>query len=147
MTSVLKVSTIQDPTNSNTALSIDSNGRLGDLTMNGEGGTGNTSVRQGLAKAWCLFNGQAATPAFSDSFNCSSLVDSATGTYNPQLTNVMSSANFVSATSAHAAAVSWTAAVYVGGRTTNQMHYQTVNLSAAAVDSNPCDIASFGDLA
>ena len=102
----------------------------------------------GLAKAWALWNGQSATPAFADSFNCSSLVDSGTGIYNPQLTNAMSASNFVSATSAHAAGVAWTAAVYVGGRTTNQMHYQTVYSSnQTAVDSNPCDIVSFGDLA
>ena len=137
-----------DSSANTTAITIDSNGRLGDLTMNGEGGTGNTSVRQGLAKAWALWNGQAATPAFNDSLNCSSLTDTGTGQYNPQLTNAMSSSHFVSATSAHAAGVAWTAAVYVGGRTTAQMHYQTVQSSnQSAVDSNPCDIVSFGDLA
>ena len=112
------------------------------------GASATQSLEQGLAKAWCLFNGQEATPALVDSLNCSSLTDSATGQYNPQLTNAMSSANFVSATSAHAAGIAWTAAVYVGGRTTNQMHYQTVQSSdQTAVDSNPCDIVSFGDLA
>lgn len=137
-----------DSSANTTAITIDSNGRLGDLTMNGEGGTGNTSVRQGLAKARALFNGQLATPNLVDSLNCSSLVDSGTGIYNPQLTNAMSSSNFVSATSAHAAGVAWTAAVYVGGRTTAQMHYQTVKSSdQTGIDSNPCDIVSFGDLA
>tara|TARA_B100002019_G_scaffold193422_1_gene167411 strand:+ start:555 stop:965 length:411 start_codon:yes stop_codon:yes gene_type:complete len=120
----------------------------GDITVTSEGGAVTQSLQQGLAKAWALWNGQSATPAFADSFNCSSLVDSGTGIYNPQLTNAMSASNFVSATSAHAAGVAWTAAVYVGGRTTNQMHYQTVYSSnQTAVDSNPCDIVSFGDLA
>ena len=128
-----------------TFLTIDASEQI---TVASDGGAVTTSVQQGLAKAWCLFNGQAATPAFFDSFNCSSLTDSGTGVYNPQLTNSMSSASFVSATSAHAAGVAWTAAVYVGGRSTSQMHYQTVlSSNQTAVDSNPCDIVSFGDLA
>ncbi len=138
---------IENVTNSANAtfLTIDASEQI---TVASEGGAVTTSVQQGLAKAWCLFNGQASTPAFSDSLNCSSLTDTGTGQYNPQFTNAMSSANFVSATSGHASGIAWTAAVYVGGKTTNQMHYQTVKSSdQTAVDSNPCDIASFGDLA
>ena len=147
MTSILKVSEIQDPTNSNTALTIDSNGRLGDLTMNGEGGTGNTSVRQGLAKAWAYINGQAATAVFFDSFNCSSLTDITTGTYAPQLTNPFSSSSFSQPSCAHASGVSWCFSVYTGGKTTNQMYFTTVNTSASVVDANPVEGAAFGDLA
>ena len=133
--SELKVDTLTGKTTAN------------DITVTA-GASATMSLEQGLAKAWCIFNGQSATPTFNDSLNCSSLTDSGTGQYNPQLTNAMNSSNFVSATSAHAAGVAWTAAVYVGGRTTNQMHYQTVKSSdQTAVDSSPCDIVSFGDLA
>tara|TARA_R100001509_G_scaffold162415_1_gene133972 strand:+ start:113 stop:523 length:411 start_codon:yes stop_codon:yes gene_type:complete len=136
MASILKVDELQGKTTA------------GDITVTSEGGAATQSLQQGLAKAWCIFNGQLATPVLNDSLNCSSLTDSGTGVYNPQLTNAMSSANFVSATSAHASGVAWTAAVYVGGRTTSQMHYQTVlSSNQTAVDSNPCDIVSFGDLA
>ena len=136
-----------DSSANTTAITIDSNGRLGDLTMNGEGGTGNTSVRQGLSKGWVYFNGQAATPVFFDSLNCSSLTDSGTGMYNPQLTNSMNNAYFSAPATGHASAVSWCMAIYSGGKTTNQMHFQSVNTSAVAVDCNPCDMAIFGDLA
>jgi len=135
MASILKVDELQGIT------------AAGNITVTSEGGAATMQLQQGLAKAWAYFNGQAATPVFFDSFNCSSLIDGGTGTYNPQFTIVMSSANFSAPATGHASGVSWCAAIYSGGKTTNQMHFQSVNLTPVAVDSNPCDIAAFGDLA
>lgn len=119
----------------------------GDITVTSEGGAATQSLQQGLAKVWAYFNGQAATPVYFDSFNCSTLIDSGTGTYNPQLTNPMSNANFSAPATGHASGASWCFAIYTGGKTTHQLHFQSVNTTPAAVDSNPCEIAAFGDLA
>ena len=105
-------------------------------------------VVNGSAKAWANMDGDASTPVFRDSLNCSSLTDTATGTINPQFLSNMANSDFISVGCAHASGVAWCASVYVGGKTTNQMHFQTRQVdSASAVDADPADIASFGDLA
>ena len=105
-------------------------------------------VVNGSAKAWANMDGDAATPVFRDSLNCSTLTDTAAGTINPQFTSNMSNSNFVSVGCAHASGVAWCASVYVGGKTTSQMHFQTRQVdNTNAVDADPADIASFGDLA
>lgn len=82
-----------DSSANTTAITIDSNGRLGDLTMNGEGGTGNTSVRQGLAKSWVSAD-TGSTVATNDSFNHSSVTDNATGDESFNFTNNMSNDDY-----------------------------------------------------
>jgi hypothetical protein len=47
-------------------------------------------VVNGSAKAWCFFDGTAGTISFSDSFNGSSLSDSATGQYDMNFSSSMS---------------------------------------------------------
>lgn len=113
-----------------------------------EGTVSTQYVVSGSAKAWANMDGDAATPVFRDSLNCSSLTDTSTGTINPQFTSNMANSDFVSVACAHASAVAWCASVYVGGKTTSQMHFQTRQVdNNTAVDADPADIASFGDLA
>jgi hypothetical protein len=64
----------------------------GQTTIVGEGGTTTTSLQQGLAKSWILFNG-TSTPASRDSFNITSIGDDATGLYTLNLTNAFSDGN------------------------------------------------------
>ena len=54
------------------------------MTIRGEG-TAQTSIQQGLAKAWGNFNGEG-TIATRDSYNQSSLTDSGTGLYTVNVT-------------------------------------------------------------
>jgi hypothetical protein len=61
------------------------------LTIRGEG-SAQTSIQQGLAKAW--FNLNAATPALRDSFNITDVTDEGPGTYEPNFTSVMGNANY-----------------------------------------------------
>jgi hypothetical protein len=119
----------------------------GSISVTGEGNSTTTNLQQGLAKAWAYFNGQAATPVFFDSLNCSSLTDVGTGTQAPQLTNPFSNNHFAQPSSAHASGVSWCLGVYTGGKTTNQMYLSSVNTSAVAVDANPIEGTAHGDLA
>ena len=57
-------------TNGTTALEINSSAQM---TVKSEGGAATTSLQQGLAKAWCLFDQTA--PEIDDSFNSASLTD------------------------------------------------------------------------
>ncbi len=65
----------------------------GDVNITSEGGAVTMQLQQGLCKSWCDWNNQG-TPAVDDSFNVSSLTDTATGKTGINLTNSMSSANY-----------------------------------------------------
>ena len=62
------------------------------MTIRGEG-SAQTSIQQGLAKAWANFNG-SGTVAFRDSFNASSLADDGSGLYTTSYSNNFSSINY-----------------------------------------------------
>ena len=62
------------------------------MTIRGEG-SNQTSIQQGLAKAWLRFNGQS-TIAINDSHNVASLTDNSTGDYDYNFTNNMASINY-----------------------------------------------------
>ena len=93
MASIISVDNIRATGTSTNAITIDSSNNLGDITMNAEGGTATTSVRQGLVKAWGRFNGQG-TPAYDDSFNLGSITDNGTGNYTHAFTNNMSNGDY-----------------------------------------------------
>ena len=61
------------------------------MTIRGEG-SNQTSIQQGLTKAW--FNLNAATPALRDSFNIGSITDESTGRYEGNFTTAMGNANY-----------------------------------------------------
>ena len=63
------------------------------VTVTGENGSTQTSLQQGLAKAWNNFNG-TGTVAIRESFNVSSLTDNATAEQSSNLTNSMANANY-----------------------------------------------------
>ena len=65
----------------------------GSISVLGEGTSATTNLQQGLVKSWISFNG-TGTPAAGDSFNISSLTDSATGKYGPVMTNAMGNTNY-----------------------------------------------------
>ena len=79
-----------------TAFSINSSGVLNtsSIIVKGEG-TNTTNLQQGLAKAWSN-NNMSGTPAFNDSFNFSTITDTATGRQSLNYTNSMSNANYAS---------------------------------------------------
>ena len=65
----------------------------GSILVTGEGGSTTTNLQQGLAKAWCVFNGEG-TVAITDSNNSASLTDVAQGDYTLGFTNNMNSAAY-----------------------------------------------------
>jgi hypothetical protein len=60
------------------------------LTIRGEG-SAQTSIQQGLAKAWAALNG--STFGLKDSFNITSATDNGTGDYTFTIANDMANAN------------------------------------------------------
>ena len=76
------------------ALSKITNDGLGaSLTVTSEGGAVTTSVQQGLAKAWSIFD-QVNSNTIDDSFNISTITDRGTGSTYGNYTNSMSSVNY-----------------------------------------------------
>jgi hypothetical protein len=73
------------------------------MTIRGEG-TAQTSIQQGLAKAWFHFNG-TGTATINDSFNGASLTDSATGQFICNLTSAMSSTEYATVSASNDNAV------------------------------------------
>lgn len=74
-------------TNGTTAVEINTSAQM---TVKSDGGATTTSLQQGLAKARCLFDQTA--PEIDDSFNTSSLTDSAKGKGIINFTNNMGGA-------------------------------------------------------
>ena len=81
MASTLKINTLTGVTTA------------GSIAVTGEGNSTTTNLQQGLCKHWVNFNGEG-TPAISDSFNVTGLVDNGTGSYNVTIANDMANANF-----------------------------------------------------
>jgi len=68
------------------------------MTIRGEG-SNQTSIQQGLAKAWLRMNGEN-TPAINDSLNITSISDQATGNYRVTIANDMANATYSATTGA-----------------------------------------------
>jgi len=64
------------------------------MTIRGEG-TAQTSIQQGLVKAWANIAGQSTPASLRDSFNISSLTDVNPGDYTPNFSNNMSNDDYV----------------------------------------------------
>jgi len=65
------------------------------LTIRGEG-SNQTSIQQGLCKAWIHLTG-SGTPAAADSFNVASVTDTATGRYTINISTDFGNANYTCA--------------------------------------------------
>ena len=63
--------------------------------QNTSGGSSSTpeQIQQGRAKAWAIFSG-TGTPTLEDDFNCSSITDHGTGSYQVNFDTAFSSVNY-----------------------------------------------------
>ena len=112
------------------------------MTIRGEG-SNQTSIQQGLAKAWAVVDG-TGTIGLSDSFNCASVSDGGTGDYDVFYTNNMASANYSSPMNPSGDSF---IARSNEGRATTKVQIQTINLSDSAVDDSAVTMTAHGDLA
>tara|TARA_Y100000004_G_C8605259_1_gene282343 strand:- start:33 stop:458 length:426 start_codon:yes stop_codon:yes gene_type:complete len=111
-----------------------------------DGGTSVTqNLVQGLAKAWCKFNG-TSTLTVNDSFNISSVTDVGTGNYSPQINNNMVNEHFCAHATKRNESTNTGAQVqipsYASGSNNIQMHE-----SDSATDSSAVSYSVKGDLA
>ena len=82
---------VSDSSNA-TFLTVDSSEQA---VIKSEGGAVTTSVQQGLAKAWCAYDG-SGTVAIADSFNISDMTDTANGSYTITINSDMSNTTYSS---------------------------------------------------
>ena len=78
-------------TNNTTSMTVDSSGQV---TIRGEGSQ-QTSIQQGLCKAWTTYTDVSWT--IGDSFNCSAATDNGAADFTTNFTNNFASDNIVSA--------------------------------------------------
>ena len=124
----------------------------GQTTIVGEGGSTTTNLQQGLAKMWVNYTGISTTAA-RDSFNLSSLTDSAAGQTLLNINNDMNNDDYSgyyytnASTGTSYGNFSNTYAGGFGSFTTGQCGNNAYDTTAGNVDSyqNLCGI--FGDLA
>jgi len=102
MTSILGTQSIQHP-NGTASTDIGADGSValntlkgrttaGSISVTGEGNSTTTNLQSGLCKAWVRT--YAAAVNVVDSFNMSSVTDSAVGKYAPQINNNMANGNY-----------------------------------------------------
>ena len=111
------------------------------MTIRGEG-SNQTSIQQGLAKAWSHLDVGSGTPSIADSFNIASLTDVGTGNTTNTFTNAMNNDNYSVPSSSDAFNIS-----SVESYATTGYSHRTANSSASSTDRDNTVSAAFGDLA
>ena len=119
----------------------------GSISVTGEGNSTTTNLQQGLAKAWSFVNQNDGSPAFADSFNCSSLDDEATGRTFNNLTNNMSSANFATGGKVIATNISCCETYRTFGVRYRAFNYVASSSSFSESDLDSNTLSIHGDLA
>ena len=116
------------------------------MTIRGEG-TAQTSIQQGLAKAWVNFDG-TGTVAIRDSYNVSSITDNGTANWGSNYTTALVNTNYcVQITgsdlgTAASASVAALRSIAVGSCT-----IATISYSGTSTDRDQVHVAILGDLA
>ena len=130
------------------------NAAAGNITITSEGGAATMQLQQGVAKHFINFDASSGTPTSQDSFNVSSLTDSATGKFGINVTNNYSNVTYslagyacginnngFSGSMSHGLGTSLNI-------TTTSGTYELLSYAASAYqDSKHCDTQGFGDLA
>ena len=119
------------------------------MTIRGEG-SAQTSIQQGLAKAWVQFNG-SGTIAARDSFNHASLTDNGTGDYTSTATNAMSNDDYAGTLTGDVEGVSDFCIACTGdnatARTTTVIRVRIGDTGGLPQDSVTISASIHGDLA
>ena len=115
----------------------------GSIAVTGEGNSTTTNLQQGLAKAFCNFNGLSSSVSFADSFNYASITDNGgAGDFTLSYTNNMGSAFY-------AVGISCTFfnGIYSGGVAAASIRIFTANASGTLQDRDDTTTSIHGDLA
>tara|TARA_A100001011_G_scaffold93874_2_gene98828 strand:+ start:2630 stop:3031 length:402 start_codon:yes stop_codon:yes gene_type:complete len=119
-----------------------------------EGGSATTNLAQGLAKAWCSYNGSGTT--FADSFNMTSATDNSAGNFTFTIANDMANANYAATSIVHPLTSTSPAlhtcevdcsSGYLAGSLRVEVAYGTTTNSRQEFDAVKCAVTFHGDLA
>ena len=133
MASILKVDEMQGVTSA------------GDITITSEGGSATMQLQQGVVKNFLHFDGTGPA-AIRDSFNCASLTDAGTGTYDNNFTNNFSNNDYCMG--AISRANDQFPGTFEGNNTSSHADVYTSNHSdRAAADADTVMVQLVGDLA
>ena len=113
------------------------------MTVISEGNAVQTSVQQGLAKAWLRLNG-TGTIAIRDSFGISGVTDNTTGTTTAAFSNDFSNDEF--ATTGMHSSTAFSMQVVVTN-TVGSVKFRTLDASGQLINDGAHSIAVHGDLA
>ena len=120
----------------------------GSISVTGEGNSTTTNLQQGLAKSFVSFITNSSTAVLgSQSFNLSSLTDTASGKTTVTITNPHSNLNFPYADSAGDDNGGYSTFNNIDTGTTSSRLYAQGNNNFTAEDGKYLAIMSFGDLA
>ena len=120
----------------------------GSILVTGEGNSTTTNLQQGLAKSFVSFITSSSTAVLgSQSFNLSSLTDTASGKTTVTITNPHSNLNFPYADSAGDDNGGYSTFNNIDTGTTSSRLYAQGNQDFSAEDGKYLAIMSFGDLA
>ena len=130
MASILKVDTLTGVTTA------------GSIAVTGEGNSTTTNLQQGLFKMWADLSG-GGTPAIDDSTNTSSVTDVGAGERRINLTNSMSSTNYMviagMINDGNSGGARGAAGHHLGTQATGSVQYKTMYGSTASSDGNLTD--------
>ena len=117
----------------------------GSMLVVGEGGTTTTNLQQGLCKSWIDVNqGSAGTgQTINDSFNVTSVTDTAAGQTTVTIANDMASANYCATSGSNQVTTAYNHGVF----STGVYRMDALNGSNADTDSDYVGTAIHGDLA
>ena len=117
------------------------------MTIRGEG-SNQTSIQQGLGKAWCNLNGGSSF-ALRDSFNLTSATDNGTGDYTLTIANDMGNTNYATPLSGGntSGATRYGAISDSDGKTTGTAGFFGFQTSTGgALDQEELSVVFLGDL-
>ena len=116
----------------------------GSIVVTGEGNSTTTNLQQGLLKMWANLSG-SGTPAIDDSTNTSSVTDVGTGERRINLTNSMSSTNYMTISGmindGNSGGARAAAGHHLGTQATGSVQYKTMYGATASSDGNLTDSA------
>lgn len=120
------------------------------VTVTGENGSTQTSLQQGLCKAWINFNG-TSTIASRDTFNTTSLTDEGTGTYSFDFTNDMNNNDYAISGGARSpgvlSGILQAPSASETSAATDSLEIYSTNVSGSLADLNHIFVIIHGDLA
>jgi len=143
ITGLTTATSITMPTTTKVGTTAIVSASAGSATIIAEGGTVVTNIQQGLAKSWIDIVQTSGSQVIADSFNITSITDTAAGQTTVTIANDMASANYCCTTGSN----QLHSVVNSATTTTGVYRTEAINASGADTDSDYVGVTQHGDLA